>query len=403
MIKKTLRFFVGLFFLLSTFNVQANSSFAENLSEKLTFCSPVEQQHYEYIHTWAQSDEALALWQNRAIHRHNLGFNDFLTSFVNDAVIRDILDRRVHIDFTGRKIITPKEPVDGEDIVDEEPSAEQKLLRAWLGEFQSAIEVWGAKIYANPSHEEPGTVVFSFDMYPEYVVKCLAWNRYHLGCYDDNGLYSCCVPGCTISGYDFPLQLVSRVLYSEEIKRFVVDHKIENVYVPEKWLYIFPWAQGLPFHDKNLFVIAQKINFTRENQEMLLYDLKGSDAVVTKEMLLEKAANLNDHSVLANMVRVIVGVGVWDFSIEAENFVLLQRSENCGDLAAVFIDTDRPAFGGGNPLYFFHKKAPGDVISGEMLSNGRVGLNGLVDLLNEIDKDDAALDEQLDLLETINM
>lgn len=153
--------------------------------------------------------------------------------------------------------------------------------------------------------------------------------------------------------------------------------------VPEKWLYIFPEAKHAPLNDKNLFVVAQRISFDADLQKDLFKKyLNCFSGPVTPEMLFNKSADINDHSLLANLVRVIIAAGVWDFTLGAENFVLVQSDDSSDAAKAFFIDVDRPAFGGGNPFNFFHKKDRGQATSEEIAFNARVGLAGLAVLLN---------------------
>ena len=367
--------------------IQYNSLFAIILlfflqpCQFMSFCCETEQQHFHYVEAWARSDVACKLKQERSLELHDADFYCFLNEFVSTDMVKDLFARRSNIDFSHRKAANLENYTELADLM---ITCDEKLkIREWYSELKKMLEIFNAKIHTNTVHAEPGTVVFSFEEYPKYVVKCLAWNYYPLGCYDAAGGYSCMVPGCNISGVSFPFQLVSRVLYAEEIKRFVCDNQITNVHAPEKWLYLFPSTKHEPLNDKNLFIVVQKINFDHEQQKKLVKKhLKFSPEAVTKEMLLKKSADIHDHSLLANIVRVILAVGVWDFTFGAENFVLLKPHKDCDEIEAFFIDTDRPAFGGGNPFNFFHKKEHEKEESEEIAFNARVGLDGLVLFLN---------------------
>jgi hypothetical protein len=364
----------------------------DNLStnDRLVFCCPTEQCQYHCMKAWASSAQALALRKDRALERHNSGFNSFLNTFVEDSRVRNLLDKRIHINFNGRTAADLKEYKELADIM---ITAEERVaIRTWFQEFSQLLGAFGGVIHRNAAHEEPGTVAFSFEKYPDYVVKCLAWNYYPLGCYDPSGRYSCLVPGCRISGYSFPLQLVSRVLYAQEINKFVTEHHIDDVAAPEKWLYIFPWASREPLSDANLFVVAERVEFKQGEQKQLLHILKkelGSVAA-TRELLVQKASDLDNHSLLAHMARVILAVGLYDFFPKTQNFVMCRSADPARGVRVVFTDTERPPFGGSDPLNFFHLPLADGGISQEVVSNGRVGLDTLASFLNELNSDECA-------------
>lgn len=340
------------------------------------FRCAAEQKHFEHMQAWVCSDDAQNLKQERSIQVYDGAFAEFLNVFVTHSRVKDLLDRRVHINFMGR---TLSKDLVGLMITEEE----HERIKKWYAEFKELLSVLGATFYENPSHAEPGTAVFSFSEFPQYVLKFRAWNVYPLGCYDAHGSYSCLVSGVRMSGYPFPVQVVSRILYSQEIKKFLEENAITNIRAPEKWLYVLPWALGLPLNDQHIFVVAEKIEFEKENQKRFLLSLKEPGEEISKEALLQKAADQSNTSILANMVRVMMSVGLFDICAGADNFVLCRQSQNSENLILIFIDTDRPAFGGGDPLCFFHKKDGESAISPEVISNGLVGVGALVDLFKD--------------------
>lgn len=338
----------------------------------------IEAQHRSFLQKWSMSNAAKNLHKEFSLELHDPLFAAFLNEFASHKTVKKALKNRPYIDFTHRiakDVPNYKELI--EIMISED---ERKEIKMWFEGFAKILETFNAHILPNTAHAEPGTIVFSFDKHPGYVVKCLAWNYYPLGCYDAQGNYSCLVPGCTISQHPFSLQLVSRILYAQEIKRCTKKHKIKNVRVPQKFLYLRPGTHKEPLRDENVFVVAEKINFNgNEQQELIKQHLLMPTTKITKEMLQQKAAHKNDHSLLANMARIILDVGLYDFSPQTQNFVMCKDPKNPAEAHVIFTDVERPPFGGSNPLYFFHTNKE------EVATNARVGLEGLVALLNEFD------------------
>jgi|GEM_PF-2029147 len=352
----------------------ATSLFAPN------FVCDADKANHEYMTAWCASSEADRLKKEHALVLHDSVFNSFLNAFVLHEEVSALLASRPHFDYAGKTIKDRlPEPKDGEEDAFKEErelhlkakEEQEAVYNAWLEAFQAALAKFSAHILKNPHHECPTALVIQFDAFPQYVVKMRARNGYRLGFYDEHGCLSCAVPGTKISEFEFPAQLVARVLYAEEIKAFLAAYTIKNIQIPNKYLFVFPGHEDKPLNDENLFVVADFVSFKPEYQDAFL-------ALVRAAYVTYKSSETRDlsdpfHKMLINLFRVVDGCALWDFSEGAGNFVF--TFNDSGHPTVVFLDTERPAFGGSNPLYFFHKNDQ------ECESNAGVGRNMLVDLL----------------------
>lgn len=353
--------------------VLTTSLFAPN------FVCDADKSNHEYMTAWCASAEAGRLKKEHALVSHDAVFNSFLYAFVLHEEVETLLRNRPHFDYVGKTIKEPlPEAIAGEEDAHKEERVlckkareeQEAVYNAWLESFQVVLAKFSARIIKNPHHVCPSALVIRFDAFPQYVVKMRARNGYRLGFYDAHGCLSCAVPGTKISELEFPTQLVARVLYAEEIKAFLKAYGIRNIQIPNKYLFVFPGHEDKPLDDENLFVVADFVSFKPEYQEPFINLLRA--AYATYKLSEKKDSSDPLHKLLTNLFRVADGCALWDFSAGSGNFVF--TFNDAGDPTVVFLDTERPAFGGSNPLYFFHKNDQ------ECESNAGVGRNMLVEL-----------------------
>ncbi len=345
------------------------------------FICDVDQQNYVYMQAWCASSEADRLKKEYALATQDPAFQTFLTNFVSNNVVAALLANRPSFDYAGKSIQEPfSEPKEGEEDAFKEERAQQKQAKeenektynVWFSAFEGVLKEFSGHIIKNPHHEFPTALVVRFDAFPQYVVKMRARNGYRLGFYDAEGRLSCAVPGTKISEYPFPAQLVARVLYAEKIKAFLTANGITNIQVPNKYLFVFPGHEQEPLDDVNLFVVADFVPFKEEYQENLLELVR--EAYAHYKTSEKQDATDPLQSMLTNLFKVVDACALWDFNEGAGNFVF--TFNQAGQPTIVFLDTERPAFGGGNPLFFFHHGEE------EKTSNAGVGRKALDEIFS---------------------
>ncbi len=161
---------------------------------------------------------------------------------------------------------------------------------------------------------------------------------------------------------------MSRVLYAEEVEASIDSSGISSVAVPKHYIYEFP--DGVEeLDDHNLFIITDHVNFDSGFHDAVVAALKAEYADISVDALRAMAADATNVSLLANMVRVVCAAGLWELNVK---FVAAPD----GSVVAFLTHMERPAFGGGEPVKFFHKDR-----EGEVMSNVRVGLEWVADWL----------------------
>ena len=344
-----------------------------------SFVCDTDRANNEYMAAWCSSTEAERLKSDYSLASHDGTFASFLNAFATHEDVVKMLASRPQFDYAGKTIQESlPELKEGEGDEFKEERAQRKavkdeqeaLYNAWVESLEAVLTTFSAQVLKDHHHVCPSTVVIRFDAFPQYVVKMRARNGYRLGFYDEEGRYSCAVPATRISEYEFPAQLASHVLYAEKTQAFLAAHSITNVQVPNHYLFVLPGHESAVLDDANLFLVADFVPFKEEYQEGLFKlvcaayaSYKSSEGQVQNDPI---------HSMLANLFKVIEGCSLWDFYVHAGNFAL--TFNEAGLPTFVFLRMERPAFGGGNPLYFFHKNDE------ECASNASVGLSKLAEL-----------------------
>lgn len=261
-------------------------------------------------------------------------------------------------------------------------------LSEWLDAFKTALAPKGISLVSASRL----TLELRFDAFPQYRVlsrlKAIPLGWYAVE--PDGRPGYCCnpIPGnhFETSAFPFPLQLVSRILYAEEINAFVAAKGITNVRAAKHWLFEFPWHDA-DLDDENLFVIVES-NFDVSAHADIVAGLKAEYPSYPKEALVALAADETNTSIMANLVRVISHSGLWNVKFDKQN-PLFTVDTATGDCVAILCNNERPASGGGKADKFFHEcmgertDKPRDPETGleEITSNAGIGLGSLVKLL----------------------
>ncbi|MBM3894645.1 hypothetical protein FJ366_03580 [Candidatus Dependentiae bacterium] len=326
------------------------------------FVCEEDKQAYEYICNWAISDEALRIKQEKNIASDNPALNQFLRDLVLHPVMSEVLKQRPYFDYSAQ--FSYREM--------------QAIYFDWQKKFIDALTFFGGHLLPNPSSEWPETVAFLFDLFPGFIIKMRAKNSYRLGFYDSSGMFTFSDQSSMVSQIEFPLQEVSRLLYSEEVASVIAEKGYTAVHAPKKRLFIFPGYENAPLNDESIFVVAERVVFD-ENKHAECFGLM--KAAYCRFIEDETSENQDPYKqLLNNFFEVVTECGLWDFSPQKHNFALWCDEKGMPHLT--FMDLERPQFGGGNPLYFFHKNKD------ECSFNARVGLSNLMYMLSA-DEDDA--------------
>ena len=344
----------------SVFGIQPADAMFRSM--RLFRCEDDRRQH-EAMRVWTTGDDVARLRATRSLKAHNAEFTAFLNTFVSSDDVRAVLEARVYRD----RLSAP---------TDVERAALKVALLDWYKAFNVVLARYGSVI-ASDVAEFPGTITFSFPDFPQYDVRCRAWNQFPLGFYSTpDGLSKdryCNPCGPHVASlYPFPAQLTSRLLYAEKIEACVSAMGVVNVAAAEKYVYEFP-GDVEELDDHNLFIIADHVNFDPSFHDAEVARLKAAYADISVEGLRLMTADGSDHSLLANIVRVVCAAGLWELNVK---FVVGLD----GQAVAVLEHTQRPAFGGGEPMNFFHKD-----LEVEVASNVCVGLAWIADWLKSSD------------------
>jgi len=332
------------------------------------FVCDEDKQAYEHIVSWQQSGDAKELIKTKNIKERDPLFNSFLTLFVSHPTVRELLKNRPHDNYANVSIPTADEVTAEADDKANEPEV---AYLAWKDSFEQALGLFSGHIIEHSIHKTPSTLVFWFDAFPQFVVKMRVKNGYRLGFYDAEGKMCCAVPGCSVSEFDFPVQEVSRVLCASEVQSYAIEKGYSNIVVPTTLLFIFPGSEDELLNDESLFVVQDRFVYSSDEQKELLGLLKKA---MLSFILNQGFDRSNSYELLlANFLDVVKNCGLWDFSLRSCNFIL-SCDENKNP-TIVLLDLERPAFGGGNPLYFFHKN------TAEVASSARAGVENLAKML----------------------
>jgi hypothetical protein len=259
---------------------------------------------------------------------------------------------------------------------------EKKYDASWVGDFAPLLAENGGEIVGHDRY----TVSFSFEGFPYTVIARL--QAFPLGFYHPAEGVSYgfnCNPFCgpvSRSLFPFPLQLVSRILYAEEIAEFVRACGIKNVRAAQHWLFEFPWIKegeeaDAELDDENIFLVQERVDCNPEFHAAYLASLR---AEYTPEVLSMLATVEEDRSLMANLARVIMQSGLWELS-DSNYLFFVENPAIEGRVEAVIRMQERPAFGGGKAAFFFHQFAgrrTDTVFDSEINSNARVGVKSLL-------------------------
>jgi len=342
------------------------------------FISDVDQKNYESMVSWDSSVQAQEIKQTKNIRIIDADFALFLDLFVQNDEIKRLLESRPSYDYTNA--VVPAD-VDSESEKEAVTEDDKVLYLAWYESFKKAIESFGGTLFSTSSHESPATLCLMFENFPNYTVQFRASNAYRLGFYDEVGLLAGCAnPGYRISEYEFPVQLVSHILYVDAINSFREENELFNVDVAQKYLYVFPGCEDMPLNDSSSFIVSE--NYPLSDAQASCWDqLK----IAYKKYLESGSFDESDEyqKLLCQLFAVIKAVGIWDIS---KNSKKMGFAESCrGEEKFIFLNLERPAFGGSNPGFFFQQNAD------EVESNAAVGLAALIKVLTA---EDVAADEQ---------
>jgi hypothetical protein len=344
------------------------------------FICEQDRQAHEYIVQWASSDKAKALATEKNISIENAAFNIFLQNFVRDEQVAYALANRPEYDF---KDLTVQDESSEEYAIRQ--AQEEQMYLNWRALFQVQLERFGGHVIENPTKKCPDTIVFWFDAFSQFIIKMRATNTYRLGFYNPSGDLGCAIPGMYISEYEFPLQEVSRVLYADQVGKILKEKEYTDLVSPRKFLFIFPGFEQAPLDDKHLFVVADRIQFDPLAQKDLFSSLRSA----YREYVLAAEPDLSDphQKLLHHLFDVVMSAGLWDVSSKTQNTVLCLNDQ--GNPVLAFLDLERPPFGAGNPIYFFHENDE------ECMLNGRMGMQSMIDLLVEPEEDFNTSDDWL--------
>ena len=115
----------------------------------------------------AKSREMTGLETSKASGSNSVSFHMWLESFFGEN--RNLLNKRV---FINRSVEYDKEKLKAD-------------LTAWYKEFEKALtHIYYEGTVFKSNNQYPGTIIFSFKDFPNYVIKLRAWNCYPLGIFD---------------------------------------------------------------------------------------------------------------------------------------------------------------------------------------------------------------------------
>lgn len=190
------------------------------------------------------------------------------------------------------------------------------------------------------------------------------------------------VPNCEwydtyVSATDIPIkaskyQNVSRVFYGKQINDFIVQENLDRVYPFKQYLWHIP-GRPAELSDENYLVVAEKImelpaiklNATRFNGLVKEISRRIDNRINIPEIYVKKTA----ERLVIQMVQVISYAALWD--IKLKNVFLIKHN---GVLKILFLDIEKPGLGGGADINFYHTH------DGEVMSNMRIGFEGLADI-----------------------
>jgi hypothetical protein len=347
------------------------------------FISAIDQKNHEAMVSWNNSAQAQEIQKSKNIRIVDQPLADFLDLFVQNEVIKTLLDSRPSYDYTNAVV-----PVDvdaetqKEEVVENNSNPEKVAYLAWYDSFKKAIEPFGGTLFPSSSHDCPATLGLKFESFPFYVIQFRAKNAYRLGFYDEGGMLAGCVnPGYRISEYEFPIQLLTRILYTDAIHLFRQKNELLNIDVTKKYLYVFPGCEDKSLNDSSLFIVSENYQLDDDAQAAHWIQLKAAYKKYLESGLLDE--NDQYQNILSELFAVIKSVGIWDISKNTKKMGFVESYSS--GITFVFSDIERPAFGGSNPVFFFQQNAE------EVASNAAVGLAALIKILTA---DDVAADEE---------
>ena len=159
-----------------------------------------------------------------------------------------------------------------------------------------------------------------------------------------------------------PYQNISRVFYNEKLKKLIASEQLTHIKELKKYLYHIPGGSE-DLCDDNYIVISEEVKPLIQNPQGKMQFFK---QVLSANGIVEEHEEL-----ITEFIQAITGAGLWD--INASNIeIVLDKDEI---LKIVFIDTEKPGFGGSEDRHFFQHN------HGEFVANSRAGMDGLCELL----------------------
>lgn len=257
-----------------------------------------------------------------------------------------------------------------------------ETFESWKSSLAACLALFGAEIKNMNDHE----LMFRFVDAPGYniLMDVAGWPFAAYDTKEGPRLgFNCnfwCTPDCEYSPYEFPLHLVSRVLYAAEINSL----DLPNVRAAQHWLFDFSEDPSAVLNDRDVFVVAENIRVDEKDNKDIAGELKEVYKNYTQEALIALTDDAADNSLMANLVRVIIHSGLWNIKPTTEDPVFMLGSR--GLQYAIFRQVQRPSTG--KPAFWFHDRGrtrpTGVTADGgreEIARDAGVGLSELVEWL----------------------
>lgn len=254
------------------------------------------------------------------------GFKARLQALAGDPAVKSVLDARVAL---NAPVVATRED-----------------LMAWGRYFDDVVKSHGAQVISNDGR----TLTFRFSDMPEFSILASV-RGWPFAAYDSHAGerlgFNCnfwCTPDCEFSPYYFPLHLISRVLYADEINCL----GFPNVRAAGHWIFNFG-EEGAALDDADVFVVVENTPIDEAADSATGEALRVEYAGWTVEQLKD-LADSTDTSLMANIVRAIRRSGIYTVKPGIKDPRFITTAD--GTLCAIFCNVERPSTG--KPAFWFH-------------------------------------------------